>query len=507
MKKINQLVTASAAIILASCGGGSGGSGGSNASSIDSTKTFYFAGVADSGNDYGIELYKTDGSEEGTELVKDINTTATPSGGTEDAVPYQLATAGDGKAIFATSFADGVTGRGTLWQTDGSENGTELLVDHGAGMVLARAALPAGVNTYATPLAVIGDKVIYSGRDQSNSLYVYDAVDDSYTEHVNELGNMDIGASVFDGDYLYFLAKANDADRQADRLYKTNGETLTTLESFSAADNISVDHLEKIGERLFYIGEYSGDAAGYEVWQHDMSAAGQIKRSVAYDISAGAADTSIMKIMAIADKLFIIAQESGGAAVAPHALDFSQDPVAYQKLKTTNFTTGYADHYRPVISYNGSVYFTLYGGNNTNGANTGTVSWFVSDGITSNTYAVNLNGGLPAGFIAPVKYLGQVNGKMIIKGVDNMLYASDGTGKGTVKLQDNFDNDVRVYSSLNDQYASGQRLLQEKPSFFVSNGQLIFIGGTYSNQTPRLYKTNGSSVSLVKDGITISQNM
>ena len=72
----------------------------------------------------GRELWVSDGTANGTQLLKDINTTDSPYGSSSsDASDF---TEVDDKLFFTAD--DGVTGR-ELWVSDGTANGTQLLVD------------------------------------------------------------------------------------------------------------------------------------------------------------------------------------------------------------------------------------------------------------------------------------------------------------------------------------------------------------------------------------------
>jgi hypothetical protein len=80
-------------------------------------KTFFSANGGE-----GQELWMTDGTESGTKLVKDINTfSATAGSGPNNFVEY------NGKVYFSAS--DGSTTGTELWMTDGTEQGTSLVKD------------------------------------------------------------------------------------------------------------------------------------------------------------------------------------------------------------------------------------------------------------------------------------------------------------------------------------------------------------------------------------------
>src|SRR5262249_54797612 len=94
---------------------------------------------------HGSELWKSDGSAAGTQLVKDINTD------TKSSYPQQLVNA-DGTLFFTAD--DGIHGR-ELWRSDGTEQGTQLVKDITPG--------PASTYFSGAPAAV-GDVVFFDVR-------------------------------------------------------------------------------------------------------------------------------------------------------------------------------------------------------------------------------------------------------------------------------------------------------------------------------------------------------
>ncbi|WP_054533319.1 ELWxxDGT repeat protein [Herpetosiphon geysericola] len=91
---------------------------------------------------HGRELWASDGSENGTRLVKDIEP------GAESSWPYQLAAGKHG--LFFLRYAND---NYELWFSDGSEAGTRLLKQL------------AGSNTYMTNLIALGDGILFFAND------------------------------------------------------------------------------------------------------------------------------------------------------------------------------------------------------------------------------------------------------------------------------------------------------------------------------------------------------
>lgn len=94
----------------------------------------------------GNELWCTDGTEEGTYLVKDIRDNATSD---KHGEPYPLGAIGD--TLF---FYSDATEEGNLWKSDGTEEGTQLL----KGIFPDR----------RDNAAFLGDSLFFSGRDENN---------------------------------------------------------------------------------------------------------------------------------------------------------------------------------------------------------------------------------------------------------------------------------------------------------------------------------------------------
>ncbi len=132
-----------AALCLTACGGG--GSSNREAPEVAASPTVKFF-QADNGAN-GMQLWKTDGTEAGTSMVKVIN-----AGG--NASIEVLGTLGS-KTVFKAN--DGIHGH-ELWVTDGTEAGTLLLKDILAGTG----------STYIPSFAIADGTLFFGAYDNVN---------------------------------------------------------------------------------------------------------------------------------------------------------------------------------------------------------------------------------------------------------------------------------------------------------------------------------------------------
>jgi len=154
----------------------------------------------------GVELWVSDGTNSGTQILQDIN----PAGDAFPAFPTPL---GD-QLIFSAT--DGVNGT-ELWVTDGTPGGAELLRDINGG----------GGASAPRDLTVLGDQIVFTAFEPSTGTELY--VTDGTVEGTRLLADIAPGGFssepinfVVAGDLLYFRAFTSETGRE---LWVTDGTT------------------------------------------------------------------------------------------------------------------------------------------------------------------------------------------------------------------------------------------------------------------------------------------
>lgn len=275
---------------------------------------------------HGAELWRTDGTPGGTRLVKDI---AVPGGTVypyiNDSLPCALTAVGDTLYFGAT---DGERGNG-LWKSDGTESGTEFIKDlaqncysrpaglvpfngllyfsggtpsfqaglwrtngTGAGTELVR---PVAVSN----LASTNGRLIFSGTDapEGNGLWASDGT--AAGTVILRPFSLNIGPFARTPSGAFFLAPALNFRSQ---LWRTDGTVNGTI--LLADFALGPREIVAIGTRVFVAGV---DAEhGVELWTSDGTPAGT---RIVKDIAAGKADSLPRNLTAIGGVLLFAAQD------------------------------------------------------------------------------------------------------------------------------------------------------------------------------------------------------
>jgi ELWxxDGT repeat protein len=213
--------------------------------------------VANDGT-HGAELWRTDGTEEGTQLVKDIRP------GLANSLSASTRLLGLDDVLYFTA-NDGTHGS-ELWKSDGTELGTQIIGD----------LFPPN-GSASDPLAVIQGKIFFSGYDPSTTGYEYYISDGtlSGTSILMDInpgsGSGVAGFGVIFQDKLYFHATDGTG---SSGLWKTDGTTGGTS---------LVKYIQTAG--TYYVSMSSSDqaiyftVAGEGLWVSDGTTEGTIQIS------------------------------------------------------------------------------------------------------------------------------------------------------------------------------------------------------------------------------------
>lgn len=212
----------------------------------------YFSGY---GNTTGQELYRTDGTSGGTTLVRDINT-GNSSGEPNNSNPENFVVIGSTLFFTATTNANGTE----LWRTDGTSGGTVLVTDINPG---SSSSSPAN-------LTVIGTTLFFSaaGSGGDRELYKCEA---PYTSavlirNINSTGSSDPQQLFAHDGILFFSATDGVTGRE---LWKSespfnSGSTSQIRNIWAGSGGSTPKNFFSFGSRLVF--QANDSLNGAEIW-------------------------------------------------------------------------------------------------------------------------------------------------------------------------------------------------------------------------------------------------
>ncbi|HMT96322.1 MAG TPA: CARDB domain-containing protein [Ferruginibacter sp.] len=462
----------------------------------------------------GYELWKTDGTEAGTVMVKDINP------GLPASTPQFFIEMG-GYLFFTAYSAGNITNR-ELWRTDGTEAGTIMVKD----------IYPGNSSSNPVNLVKIGNAIYFSANNPTSGQELWKSdgteagtvlVKDIATGSGNgaPLNMKDIGG------VLYFTAVTSTEGREFWKTDGTEAGTILLKDIYTGASNSNPGNITAVSSNIFFT---ATDAMnGTELWKTDGTEAGTV---LVKDIRPGSTGSSMANLIALNNKLVFTAWDGTTGT----ELWISDGTDAGTLLADINAGTGSSSP-SLLVAMGNMVYFSANDGVNgselwkTDGTVAGTV--MVKDINTGTSGSnpgqlININGTLY--FAATSAGIGQELwktdgtelGTMLVKdinpGANNStptalwdvtgtlyllayngtqwsLMKSDGTAAGTVALNSTVVNNG-TYKSF---YGYQNKL------FFMYNGYLPGVPITATGNEPWVSDGTDAGTTLIKD-INITTN-
>jgi ELWxxDGT repeat protein len=405
--------------------------------------TFFFEGV-DGLN--GSELWKSDGTEDGTRMVKDINP------GSAGSWPSNFVVLND-SLFFTASDVDGTS----LWKSDGSEEGTQLV----------RAFIG---ESSPSSFVVMGDYLFFSadnGTDGSR-LWRSDGKVDGVTEMVqgplNQLWGNNPGNLVVINQTLFLSAEDADNNRN-DKLWKSTGNGTTTAMALvlGQAGLVDADNLVAVNNKLFFTARDLEH--GEELWAFDgtTGAALRVKDvnpilNINYSTdpaTAEGASSSPSKLVAVGTKLFFQANDGANGTELWVSDGTSEGTSLVKDIQVG----AYGSYPTDLVAFENNLFFSVDDAVNgrelwkSNGSDVGTVM------VIDNNLELN-SGTYPSNLV--------VVGDTLFFSADygdsrQALWKTDGTAAGTLFIKD--------FYALGDSYLRKFRGSTDRLYFGADSGQ------------------------------------
>jgi ELWxxDGT repeat protein len=251
------------------------------------SNVLYFA--ADGGTNDGVELWRSDGTRDGTVQVADIN----PDGNSN---PTDLVNF-NGILYFA---ADGGTNDGKeLWRSDGTSDGT---------FQVANINPDGGSNP--TELTVVGNRLFFVATDgDSTELWSSDGTrgNTDQVEDINRDESFNPTDLVNFNDTLYFAANGDDDDGRG--LWRLDSTSNNAVQVDRGSESSNPSGLTVSGNFLYFAATTTAD--GTELWRSDGNTIRQVR-----DINnEGSASSNLTDLIDVNGTLYFVATDDDGRQI------------------------------------------------------------------------------------------------------------------------------------------------------------------------------------------------
>ncbi|MEQ8790122.1 MAG: Ig-like domain-containing protein [Pirellulaceae bacterium] len=385
--------------------------------------------------DHGRELWKTDGTVQGTELVRDI---------TGDAASSNPAHLTNVNGVLFFSADDGMLGE-ELWKSDGTEQGTVRVRD-----IHTSQTDPTATSSSPSELVSFNGMLYFTAQgDDGRELWRSDGTEQGTvqvadlfpgTDGVDPNSSNPTGLTVV-GSQLFFAATDDDGTE----LWKSNGTAGGTMmvkdlfpgdDGGGIANSSSPGQLTNVDGVLFFTAQ---DDNGLELWKSDGTTDGtvMVEDIFAGDDGGGVANSSSpSNLVNVGGTLFFVANDgvhgqelwkSGGTAETTELVKSILPGIDGQDANAASLT-----------AVNGVLFLTADDGQN------GLELW-KSDGTEAGTVMVadilpGVDGGSSDPLSSAPAHLTNINGLLYFSAfttdANRELWQSDGTAAGTLPVTD-----------------------------------------------------------------------
>jgi ELWxxDGT repeat protein len=181
--------------------------------------------------------------------------------------PAELTAAGDLVFFFAD---DGVHGH-ELWRSDGTPEGTVMVKDLNQGDVWDSAV------DFHFAMAALGDEVLLTAYDGAVAgLWKSDGTE-AGTELVKDVNIVNAASMTVAGDLLFFFVDEPGSDPYGEEVWRSDGTpegTVLVKDIRTGSIGSAPSHLTAVGDLLFFTANTVAD--GHELWRSDGSEAGTV---------------------------------------------------------------------------------------------------------------------------------------------------------------------------------------------------------------------------------------